>query len=535
MTVMTIPQQLAPNVGGPAANNARASGRRLPRTSAGGPPPAPQQTPWQIPGATLQNFGPGNDLRGTSIMPTMSPQTQQASGQANTAFTQAAGYQLPTWNSVGPYTSRNTMGGIAPMSTAPVSGANFGAASNALAGGNTAAEGFTNQAASMLQGVGGVSFNGGAASGTASNALSAIPQGALYRDDTGQVRSLMLDRVSNMTTPDRQRLAEESLALLEDRSRGGFEQAQRQLGQRAAALGRIGSGMTTTGLSDLGLARERELSLARRELANETAGLRLSDELDQLGATQSVFGSFAGADQAEEAARIERVKAMLEGGSLQLGVAQGESRAQEANANVGLQRASQMAGLGNDTWRRATETAGLETDWENARTGLAERNEGRRLEVGRDNTRLAQDQARFTEENDRYGFASRVSERDAGWRAGLDGGDFLTRRANALGAREGQTRGFDAADREELRGERTFQNNQARTAQQDRIAMQQFAQWLQTQNLGTAQGLFGTGQTGNPGNALQSMAGQQFQQGQDGYAAAAQLMQWLPYLSGRGG
>jgi hypothetical protein len=503
--------------------------RRMPRASGGPSAPSAAGGTWQIPGASTQTFGPGHDLRGTAILPGSSPRTTAAGGQADTAFGAVANYALPQWNTVGPYASRNTMNGIAPLSTTAVGAPTFSGAQSALSGAMRGATGFTNQAAAALDGVGGIGFNGAPTSATAQQAIGTVPTGNIFGDDTGQVRQLMLDRVSNLTAPDRQRLAEESLRLLEERSQGGFTQAQRQLGQQAAALGRIGSGMTTTGLSDLGLARERELSLARRELANETAAFQLSDQLDQLGATDSVFGSFAGADQNAEALRQGRADALIRAGGLQLGVAEGETRAQTANADVGLRRASQLGDLGRDAWGRGMDMAGMETGWENARTGVAERNEDRRLGVGRDNIALAQEQARFQEDGDRFGYTSGVTERNTGWQAGLDRGSFLTNRANALGNREGQLQGFDARNREEARGERTFQDSLAERAQQDRLSMAQFAQWLESQGLSNAQGLFGTGQTGNVSGAASGAANFYGQQAGAGFDAAGQLASTIPY------
>jgi hypothetical protein len=292
--------------------------------------------------------------------------------------------------------------------------------------------------------------------------------------------------------------------------------------------------MTTTGLSDLGLARERELSLARRELANQTAAFQLSDQLDQLGATDSVFGSFAGADQNAEALRQGRADALIRAGGLQLGVAEGETRAQTANADVQLRRASQFGQLGQDTWDRGMGMAGMETGWETARTGVAERNEDRRLGVGRDNIALAQDQVRFQEDGDRFGYTSGVNERNAGWQAGLDRGSFLTNRANALGNREGQLQGFDARNRQETREERGYQDGLAERAQQNRISMSQFAQWLESQGLSNAQGLFGTGQTGNVGGAQGNAADFYSGMAGAGFDAAGQLASTIPWWLRRG-
>lgn len=514
----------------PPLPRASATGGPTPGNAAGGAP-----NPWGQQGARLQNFGPGNDLRGTSILPQNSARTNTAQGQADNAFGDVANFQLPQWNSLNPYSSRNSMDGIQGLSTAPVAGPDFGGARGAVAGALPRATQFTDAAAGALGSVGGVSFDGSAAENTWQAAQSAVPTGDVFGRDTGDARAITLARLQQQQAPDRQRLALENMDLLEERSRGGFEQAQRQLGQRAAALGRVGSGMTTTGLSDLGLARERELSLARRELAAEAAGQSLSDQLDFTNSANSVFSNFAGADSEGQRIQLARAGLIKDIGDSRLGAARAATDAQSANADVGLRRASQLGQLGNDTFSRGMDMGRFERDLANDTAGMSERNENRRLDVGRDNIRLQQDQTNFREDADRFGYNSGVNERNAGWNAARDRGNFLQDRANTLGNRETQVRGQDVSDRNELRGERTFQNNQALDARDNRINMNQFAQWLQSQNIGNATGLFGAGQRGDVGGALGNQAAGFGQQAQSGYQAAGDLMRMLPFLSGRGG
>jgi len=429
MAAIRPPLPLASATGGPTPGNA-----------AGGAPNA-----WNQPGARLQNFGPGNDLRGTSILPQNSARTNTAQGQADNAFGDVANFQLPQWNSLNPYSSRNSMDGIQGLSTAPVAGPDFGGARGAVAGALPRATQFTDAAAGALGSVGGVSFDGSAAENTWQAAQSAVPTGDVFGRDTGDARAITLARLQQQQAPDRQRLA-----------------------------------------------LEQRIQLARAGLIKDI-------------------------------------------GDSRLGAARAATDAQSANADVGLRRASQLGQLGNDTFSRGMDMGRFERDLANDTAGMSERNENRRLDVGRDNIRLQQDQTNFREDADRYGFTSGVNERNAGWRAGLDRGGFLQDRANTLGNRETQVRGQDVSDRNELRGERTFQNNQALDARDNRINMNQFAQWLQSQNIGNATGLFGAGQRGDVGGALGNQAAGFGQQAQSGYQAAGDLMRMLPFLSGRGG
>lgn len=504
---------------------------RLPRKSAAA---APAASPWATPGAQLQSFGPGNDLRGTSIMPADSARTQTASGQSDAAYGAVAGYDLPAWNTVGAYQGKNSMDGIAGLSTTPVAGPNYGNARSAMAGALPRASQMQGAAAEALNGVGGVGFDGGAADATWQQAQAATGNPFDYAGDTSGLRASLVQRLSTLQAPDRVKLATEAFDQIEEARRPRFEQNLRAVGQKAAALGRIGSGVTTNEIGDLALARERDLNLQRRSLATEAAGAQLADQLDQAGAVSGGLGQLSGMDTSAEGLRQSRASLIKGIGDSRLTAAQAASNAQAQNASTQLQRASQLRGLGQDAWGMGMDQSNAETNWANGTYTADTANENRRLDVGRDNIRLAQDQVTFNEDRDRYGYQSGVTERNAGWNAAQDRGTFLGTRATTLGNREGQMRNVDANTRQEMRGERDWQDTLATRAQNDRIRMIQVAQGLEGQNYGNAQGLFGTGQTGNVGGALGDMAGMYGQQASGAYGAAGDMAAMIPYLMTRG-
>lgn len=78
-----------------------------------------------------------------------------------------------------------------------------------------------------------------------------------------------------------------------------FEIASRDVGRRAAALGRVGSGVVTTELGELGARRERELGQEARRLSAETAFQEEQNRLRRLGALggleSQLYGQEAGA------------------------------------------------------------------------------------------------------------------------------------------------------------------------------------------------------------------------------------------------
>lgn len=500
---------------------------------------APTASPWATPGANLQSYGPGNDLRGTSILPTDSTRTQAASAQADGAYGTYAGYQPPTWNALPTYSSQNSMSGIPQLSTSPVAGPNFGAAQSAMNGALPRASQYGADAAAGMGGIGavpGVSFDGSRASAGFDAGAAATGGAFSYDGSTNAARDMTLQRLSQMQTPDRQALALQMNKAMEDESAPAYEQAQRAIGQKAAALGRIGSGVTTNELGDAFLARERSLGNQRSMLAADAAGKALQDGIDYTGAANGVFNSFAGADQGAKGLDLQRASVLNSAAQGQLGVAQGETSAQAANAsnalqgqNLQLQRSSLLRDMGNDEWQRGMDRAGMESGWARDQYGANVANEDRRLDVQRTNNQQTADGIRFAEDRDRYGYQSGVNERDSGFNAGIQRGTFLGQQASTLGAREDQLRGVDAGNRNELRTERGFQNSQAQQAQRDRIEMAQFNEWLQGQNINNATQLYGGGQTGNPGAVYGQQAANAQAQANGAYDALGQTMQYLPY------
>ena len=120
--------------------------------------------------------------------------------------------------------------------------------------------------------------------------FEASPEALRARELTGQ----NLESLSS--APSRQELAEQSFARLGESLGEARTKGIQDIGRKAAAFGRIGSGVTTTNLGDLG---ERLGTIETRErgrLAGETAGLEFGDRLARLGATQGVGGQLFNQD-----------------------------------------------------------------------------------------------------------------------------------------------------------------------------------------------------------------------------------------------
>lgn len=98
--------------------------------------------------------------------------------------------------------------------------------------------------------------------------------------------------------PSREEIATSVFDTLEERSRPKFEQDLRTVGQKAAAFGRIGAGMTTNDLTGVLGQRERDLRLSRQELSNDAAARDLEDRTSRLNSTLGAQGQYTSEDLA---------------------------------------------------------------------------------------------------------------------------------------------------------------------------------------------------------------------------------------------
>ena len=199
-----------------------------------------------VPQPATQQFTPGNNLIGTQFNPTPSARGVNAAGMTDKSATAVNNYQFNPFQQQSANTSQS--------------------------------QGIYDQLLKSAQGGG---MFGGAGGG-----------GAASFDVNGKLQPL-LDKVIN--APDRGQLAQDMYGVLEERANPGFEQRLRSVGQKAAALGRVGAGLTTSELGDVETTHNRDLDLSRRQLAAEGAGASLDDRLKQLGAARDVYGAVSAA------------------------------------------------------------------------------------------------------------------------------------------------------------------------------------------------------------------------------------------------
>lgn len=241
-------------------------------------------------GYGLSSFGATDNLIGSQINPTNSALTNDATSAMSGALSQYMNQPLgTTFGAVTPGRSDATtrLGGQAQNAADAYAGAggppNLSNPAFAGIGANTygQSQGYLQQ----LLG-GGAGQAGGGSFG--------------YAGDTGQARAATMSQLQQMlnATPDRAALASSAYDRLVKESQPQFETDLRNVGKKAAALGRVGSGMTTSDLGTVQQRREEQLAARRADLADSAASQTLSDAQSRLSSALGATTGLGGMDTA---------------------------------------------------------------------------------------------------------------------------------------------------------------------------------------------------------------------------------------------
>lgn len=447
-----------------------------------------------------QPFGPGNNLIGTQINPTDSQRTQNAGAMADTAAQNYANGATPTFK------------GLAPMD---VSGAQAG-----LQTGNSQYQSqsvgsyqplaTTNQSGTRnYMGAAGQNINGSAQ--TAGLAGMGQTGGFGFSGDATGVRGQAVSQLNNVlnTTPDRASLAASAFNRMRGETEADYQKELRGAQQKNAAMGRRGSGMATTDLGDASQRREEFLGTRQMEMADNAAGLTLSDAQAKLAAAQGLSGELAGQD--------------LGAGNLNLGYQ--NSNNAERGAAFGRSRS-----MDSDIFGRNMDMAGMENTLARQERGdlMDERGERTRTE-DRSNEMLRSkgDSSRRTSldgygiESDQYGRArdERNTEMD------FDQQQFGNRRSifNDMQGYESGLADRDYRGRNELRGERDYQYGSERDAQNDRRQQMLDEEGLYGDEFNRGMNLFDRGYAQSAYGATRNAAGDYGDQAAASNASASDL------------
>lgn len=406
-------------------------------------------TDWSGPYGQFQQFGPGNDLRGTAIMPTVtspSATTGQYGQYVQNAAAQTANATL------------NPMQGVTPLS--------FDNASQYVTGANNMMQGlgYDFSGANNLYGSASNALNSGASAASSMlgviNPLSGM--GGTAQANTGRFNSELDAALTGLDGPGRGEIAANTLELLAERSRPDFEASQRAAAQRVAAQGLQGSGMVNTRMADIVSQRESDLDLARRQLANEAAALTLQDRLDisdrQRGIANDRFGG-----------------EMFNAGLADSGMARQQAGSLAAN-NLSRQIALDVYGMGRDASGLAMDQGDRLRGQQDSLVGLGVNQAGFMRDTGLDlgNFTLGEYNAGVRERD-----TQRADEYDmqGNQRSNLSALSGLLSNERAQDAWDANQ---NAVLRQEARGERSYQDDMARRAQEQAIEQQIFNEMLRS-------------------------------------------------------
>lgn len=456
------------------------------------------------PGNPYAQFSSSNNLIGSQITTNPSDRTLGAQGMTDQAKSNYANYQFQPFNAMNPLDTSRT--------------------ENLLQQGNSQVQGmqgfqYNPVAGTDLSGAQRYLAAAGANIGPSAAASGLMGQGQTggfsYGGDTMGLRSTTQDQLNKTlnNTPDRAQLASDAYNLLLERSQPQEFAQDRGYAQKQAALGRAGSGMVNSGLADIATQRELTRDQARRDLANNAAGLFLQDQMDKLNAARGVTSDFSGYDTAAGGLNLGYQNA----NNAERGAAFDRARASGLdtfNQNMGLSsQSANLAGITRGdalTERDALRTSGLDNNNVLAQKAASNRTLGSDL---------------YGLQSDAY--SRGVNERDAGLNYDQN---IFNNRQNIFGNLAGDEQRLLGNDRyaaDEMRGERGYQYGLSRDAVGDQRQQVMDQEALLNGRFGRGQALTGAGYANDPTNVYGQQAQNYGQQAGDSYASAGNLFgQW---------
>lgn len=168
-----------------------------------------------------------------------------------------------------------------------------------------------------------------------------------YSQQTNQARDMILKQLQGLQdAPDRFKLAQSNYDLFQKDSEPAYQQQLRGVGQKAAALGRVGAGMTTNDLTGALGQHQNLLSGERQRLINTAQDATQQDRLNIQNALQSAGGLLGGQDFALNQAR----------------------------GNLALGQAGGFTGLGQNQANREATAVGQQMQQQQYQSGLDQQN-----------------------------------------------------------------------------------------------------------------------------------------------------------------
>lgn len=477
--------------------------------------PQPSQQPPTTP------ITPQNTLRGQQIGTGPSAQTQQTGQMVQNAAQQVAQAQpapIARYQAAAaPYQQQGQQ--LFNQATGAVGQAQQYGQNAAQAIGNT---GFGNYGAinpsagsmTSAQQIGGPTYQQGQIQlpGVQTGPMSGLRDLA-FGQDTNALRNQLSGGLNSLyTAPDRGELAAKQFALLQEQAAPQFAQQVRQLGNSTAAFGRMGSGLVNSQLADLGTAAATSRDQNARQLALDAAGQTMQDRLNRVGATQSGLGALAGLDTGLNSSfndnRLNTYdrnfardqfanQNALAGANFNAGRDDARNAAlfnsQNANANNALQAAGMNNQVAQQLFNNQNTNRNFAFGADQARNSLAFDKANMFRGLGSD--ALAQGNQSAGLANDAFGRGN--TERNFLSQYDQYGNDLAFNKLNSLAGLQGQQFGQDQTTRNNLVGERGYQDDLAQQANAD--AINQYIQEQAQQNQGFNQWNQGVNTLGNLG------------------------------------
>lgn len=127
-----------------------------------------------------------------------------------------------------------------------------------------------------------------------------------YSKQTQRARNMIMRQLRQLqNAPDRFELAQSQYDIFQNQAEPIYQQALRGVGQKAAALGRVGAGMTTNDLTGVAGQHQQLLSNERQSLINQALQNTMADRLGVSQALQSGGGLLGGQDLSLNQARSQ--------------------------------------------------------------------------------------------------------------------------------------------------------------------------------------------------------------------------------------
>lgn len=507
---------------------------------------AQPQTPQVGPGgAQVSAINPQSDLRGQQINPGNSARTTATQGLTNQAANQVAAGGYSPYSAYQATAAPYQQAGTTLFDQAAASGQQqtqyLNQAQNAVAGTGFGQYGAIQPTVSgPIAGGGSISapqFSQGQLSlpGIQTGPLQGL-QNLNLAGDTSALRGRVTEGVDSLyTAPDRGQLAADQFKLLQEQQAPILDQAVRKLGEGTAAFGRMGSGLVNSQLADLGTAFKTSADQNARQLALDAAGQTMSDRLGRLSATQSGLGQLSGLDtQLNDSANRNTLDTYDRG--IQRDQLGNDLALNQAGFNLNRDQAMNDANFRSQSANasNALQAAGLNLDA--SRTAFDQQDRNRQFDFGADAARndlafrnadlfrgLGDDTlagGRFSSGLADQAFNRGDRERDFLSQYETSANNYGLDRLGAMSGLEGQQFNQDSQFRDELRGERGYQNQLERDSYER--ARDQFLTEGDAYNTEFAQNQQRIGNLGNlgygsdPTGALTNQAG--YYQGQGNQA-----------------